>query len=64
MKKSILEASDNKRDLGAIAVDNQGNIVWGKTSEVLLAAYHNGNAIGDCLEWNDDNLIGELRIEN
>ena len=64
MKKSLQEASDNKRDLGAIALDHRGNIVWGKTSEVLLAAYHDGNTIGDCLEWNDDNLIGELRIEN
>ena len=61
MEKSIQEASDNKRDLGAIALDNQGNIVWGKTSEVLLAAYHDGNAIGDCLEWKNDNLIGESR---
>ena len=45
-------------DFGAIALDHQGNIVWGKTSEVLLSAYHNGENIGDCLEWNDDNLVG------
>ena len=57
MKKSIKEAADNQRDLGAIALDNQGNIVWGKTSEFLLAAYHNGQTIGDCLEWNDDKLV-------
>ena len=57
MEKSMKEASDNQRDLGAIAIDNQGNIVWGKTSEVLLAAYHNGQTIAHCLEWNDDKLV-------
>jgi L-asparaginase len=57
MEKSLQEAKDHQRDLGAIAVDHQGNIVWGKTSEILLAAYHNGKLIGDCLEWNNDNLL-------
>jgi L-asparaginase len=57
MEKSMKEASLNKRDLGAIALDRHGKIVWGKTSEVLLAAYHNGKNIGDCLEWDDNNLI-------
>lgn len=57
MEKSMKEASLNKRDLGAIALDRHGKIVWGKTSEVLLAAYHNGKDIGDCLEWDDNNLI-------
>ncbi|BAQ66104.1 isoaspartyl peptidase/L-asparaginase [Geminocystis sp. NIES-3709] len=58
MKKSMIEANKNKRDLGAIALDRHGNIVWGKTSEVLLAAYHDGKNISDCLEWDDDNLVG------
>jgi L-asparaginase len=57
MEKSMQEASNHQRDLGAIAVDHQGNIVWGKTSEVLLAAYHNGQSIGDCLEWNNHKLV-------
>ncbi|MFO5494307.1 MAG: isoaspartyl peptidase, partial [Cuspidothrix sp.] len=30
----------------------------GKTCEVLLAAYHNGDKIADTLEWNDQELIG------
>ncbi|WP_373478912.1 isoaspartyl peptidase/L-asparaginase [Geminocystis sp.] len=58
MEKSIQEALTNQRDLGAIALDYNGSIAWGKTSEVLLAAYHNGKNIGDCLEWDDDKLIG------
>ncbi len=58
MEKSIQEALVNKRDLGAIGiaapsvstVSHTGDIVWGKTSEILLAAYHDGEKIGDCLE--------------
>ncbi|HLO85989.1 MAG TPA: isoaspartyl peptidase/L-asparaginase [Nostocaceae cyanobacterium] len=58
MQRSLTEADKNKRDLGAIALDATGAISWGKTSEVLLAAYHNGKTIGDTLEWNDQELIG------
>ncbi|MEM6592354.1 MAG: isoaspartyl peptidase/L-asparaginase, partial [Cyanobacteria bacterium P01_C01_bin.73] len=47
--KSIDEAARNQRDLGAIAIDKTGAIAWGKTSEVLLAAYHDGTQIGDSL---------------
>lgn len=42
MEKSMKEAWENKRDLGAIAISRTGNIVLGKTSEILLAAYHDG----------------------
>lgn len=58
MARSLDEAHQNQRDLGAIALDVNGNIAWGKTSEVLLAAYHNGSAIGDTLEWESTELIG------
>jgi L-asparaginase len=58
MLRSFTEASKNQRDLGAIALDATGAISYGKTSEVLLAAYHNGNTIGDTLEWNNGELIG------
>ncbi len=60
MTKSITEAQENKRDLGAISLDRHGNIVWGKTSEVLLAAYHDGKTIGDCLEWDNDDIVGSI----
>ncbi|MBC5793848.1 isoaspartyl peptidase/L-asparaginase [Sphaerospermopsis sp. LEGE 00249] len=58
MLRSFTEASKNERDLGAIALDATGAISYGKTSEVLLAAYHNGDTIGDTLEWDDGELIG------
>lgn len=50
MEKSLTEAGENKRDLGVIALSGEGAIAWGKTSNVLLAAFHNGNNIGDTLE--------------
>ncbi len=58
MRRSMKESYNNKRDLGAIAIDATGAIVWGKTSEVLLAAYHDGDRIDDTLEWIGDELIG------
>ncbi|NEO85185.1 MAG: isoaspartyl peptidase [Spirulina sp. SIO3F2] len=58
MTRSMTEAKAHNCDLGAIALDAQGNIAWGRTSEILLAAYHNGNAIGDTLEWTEPELMG------
>lgn len=49
-EKSFGESYRNKRDLGAIGISATGEIGWGKTSEVLLAAYHTGDRIGDTLE--------------
>lgn len=48
--KSFAEASDRQRDFGAIGLTHQGEIAWGKTSDVLLSAYHTGAGIGDTLE--------------
>ncbi|MBG1264632.1 isoaspartyl peptidase/L-asparaginase [Nostoc commune] len=58
MQRSFREAHQNQRDLGAIALDASGAIAWGKTSEILLAAYHDGEKIGDTLEWTGNELIG------
>ncbi len=49
-QKSFSEAEQRQRDLGAIGIDRTGAIAWGKTSQVLLAAYHNGQHMGDSLE--------------
>jgi L-asparaginase len=57
-QRSFQEAQQNQRDLGAIGLDATGAIAWGKTSEVLLAAYHTGDAIGDTLEWHSSDLVG------
>jgi L-asparaginase len=58
MKRSFKEAYENQRDFGAIAIDATGAISWGKTSQVLLAAYHTGEEIGDTLEWTGEDLTG------
>lgn len=56
-ERSFAEAKQNRRDLGAIGLDARGAIVWGKTSEVLLAAYHTGESMGDTLEMAADVLV-------
>ncbi len=50
MSRSFAEGERHERDFGAIALDFTGTIVWGKTSDTLLAAFHNGESIGDSLE--------------
>ncbi len=60
-ERSFQEAQRNGRDLGAIGLDQTGTIAWGKTSEVLLAAYHTGEKVGDTLEWGGENLVDFIR---
>jgi L-asparaginase len=60
MTKSIHESQRNGRDLAAIALDQTGAMAWGKTCPVLLAAFHNGETIGDTLEWGGDDTVGYL----
>ncbi|WP_017715458.1 isoaspartyl peptidase/L-asparaginase [Kamptonema formosum] len=57
-KRSFGEAEKNKRDLGAIGIDATGTIGWGKTSQVLLAAYHTGSQLGDTLELSESAQTG------
>lgn len=57
MERSFAEAARHRRDLGAIAIDANGAIAWGKTSQVLLAAFHNGENMGDTLEMSSDVLV-------
>jgi L-asparaginase len=59
-EKSFKEAYQNKRDLGAIGLDASGAIAFGKTSEVLLAAFHNGDKMGDTLELEDGLQVGTV----
>lgn len=54
MQRSFSEAQERERDFGAIALDANGGIAWGKTSQTLLAAYHDGKKIGDTLEATTD----------
>jgi L-asparaginase len=48
-ERSFQEAWQRQRDFGAIGIDVGGTIGWGKTSDILLAAYHDGSQIGDTL---------------
>ena len=58
MKRSMQESKTRDRELAAISISRSGTIAWGKTSEVLLAAYHDGESIGDTLNWGDREFIG------
>ena len=58
MEKSMQESRSRNRDLGAISISADGTISWGKTSEIVLAAYHDGENIGDTINWNNDDLVG------
>ncbi len=60
LAKSFGEAHQNRRDFGAIGIAANGTIGWGKTSEVLLAAYHTGDRMGDTLELPDDLQTGTV----
>jgi len=60
MKRSFSEAQEHQRDFGVIAIDATGAIAWGKTSEVLLAAYHDGQQIGDTLEMSEEPIVQGL----
>ncbi|MEY2978674.1 MAG: isoaspartyl peptidase/L-asparaginase [Prochlorotrichaceae cyanobacterium] len=57
-QRSLEEAGSRQRDLGAIGLSAQGEIVWGKTSEILLAAYHTGDRKGDSLTMPADGQVG------
>lgn len=49
-EKSFAEATTRQRDFGAIGISQDGEIAWGKTCDLILAAYHDGTVIGDTLE--------------
>ena len=56
-ERSFAEADDRKRDFGAIGIDANGAIAIGKTSEIILGAFHNGTEMGDTLEANKGTLV-------
>lgn len=60
-EKSFGEAAQHQRDLGAIGIDRTGAIAWGKTSDVLLAAYHTGETRGDTLELESGTITGTCK---
>lgn len=59
-ERSFAEAQHHHRDFGAIGIDATGAIAWGKTSEVLLAAYQTGEHRGTTLDLKPDPQVGSL----
>jgi L-asparaginase len=57
-ERSFTEAWRHQRDFGAIGLDQSGAIAWGKTCDVLLAAYHDGQLMGDTLELEPGLQVG------
>jgi L-asparaginase len=58
--RSFAEAESRQRDLGAIGIDQNGHIAWGKTSDVILAGFHNGDRMGDCLEAASGTVVDRI----
>lgn len=50
MQRSMEESARRRYILGAIAIDRHGAISWGKTSEILLAAWHDGQRVGHTVD--------------
>lgn len=59
-RKSFDEAHQHQRDFGAIGLDASGTIAWGKTCDVLLAAFHTGERMGDTLELDPGLQVGSI----
>jgi L-asparaginase len=57
-QRSLEESGSRQRDLGAIGLSAHGTIAWGKTSEILLAAYHTGDRKGDSLDMDPGVQVG------
>ncbi|MEG3975941.1 isoaspartyl peptidase/L-asparaginase [Microcoleus sp. herbarium8] len=56
-ERSFAEADSRQRDFGAIGIDASGAIAIGKTSEIILGAFHDGTQMGDTLEANQGTLV-------
>jgi L-asparaginase len=54
---SFDEAEDRDRSFGAIGIDTEGRIAWGKTTDILLAAWHAGDDAGDTIEMSMDPTV-------
>lgn len=46
MNRSFTEARRRQREFGAIALAKNGDIAWDTTTDLLLAAYHDGEKVG------------------
>lgn len=58
MTRSMQECHRRGRNLGAIGISAQGQLCWGKTSDILLAAYHDGSQASHTLELEPGLVVG------
>lgn len=59
-EKTFDEAERGERSYGAIGIDANGNLAWGKTTDILLAAWHSGRRSGHTLDLADGQIV-EIR---
>jgi len=57
MGVSFREAEDRDRSFGAVGIDADGTIAWGKTTDILLAAWHSGPGRGDTLNLANEPIV-------
>lgn len=57
VRRSIDEGVCRSRTFAAIAIDAAGSVVWGKSTEILLAAYHDGDAIRDTMDLHMEPVV-------
>jgi len=57
MEVSFEEAEDRDRSFGAIGIDADGTVAWGKTTDILLAAWHTGHRTGHTLNLAADPIV-------
>ena len=57
LKRSMDECEEREHVLGAIAIDADGNIAWGKTSDILLAAWHDGERLDHTVDIPHEPLV-------
>lgn len=60
MARSMRESQAQSHQLAAIAIDASGVIAWGKTTDILLASWHDGQRAGDTLSLPEGLQCGHL----
>ena len=59
LRRTFDEAERRERSFGVIAIDDQGDIGWAKTSDVLLSAWRSDVGRGDTLELDHGTIVSE-----
>lgn len=57
LKRTFREADDEGFSYGAVAIDADGHLGWGKSTEILLAAWHGGGRSGHTIDLAEETLV-------